>query len=135
MIQDSIDALPEIAATGVKLAIVSNSDGSVEQRLAEEGIAQVGRGPGTRVEAVVDSAIVGAAKPDPRIFEAALAAVSVPAAQVIHIGDSVSADVVGARAAGLRAIHLDPFLNCDLLDHEHIRSLREVVGLIEASRR
>ena len=134
LIQDSIAALPEIAATCVKLAVVSNADGSVARRLAEEGIVQVGSGPGTSVEAVIDSSVVGVAKPDPRIFEPALAAVGAEAAQAIHVGDSVLADVGGARAAGIRPIHLDPFQDCRETDHEHVRSLREVIGLIEASR-
>lgn len=136
LITDSIGALPELAATGVKLGIVSNADGTVERRLAEEGILQVGPGRGTPVEVVIDSAVVGVAKPDPRIFEPALAAVGVAPEAAIHVGDSVLADIGGARAAGIRPIHLDPFQDCpEEDDHEHIRSLREVVGLIAASRR
>jgi putative hydrolase of the HAD superfamily len=135
LIEDSIAALPEIAATGVALAVVSNADGSVEQRLREEGILQVGPGKGTPVTAVIDSTVVGFGKPDPRIFEAALAAVGVPAEQAVHVGDSVLADVGGALAAGIRPLHLDPFQVCEDGDHDHIRKLGEVVDVIRSSRK
>ena len=132
LIEDSIRALPEFAATGVKLAVVSNSDGTVEQRLREEGILQVGEGRGVPVTVVIDSARVGVAKPDPRIFGFALRALEVAPEAAVHVGDSVLADVNGARAAGIRPLHLDPFGDCEFDDHEHIRSLQEVIDLIEA---
>jgi putative hydrolase of the HAD superfamily len=135
LIEDSVGALSEIAATGVKLAVVSNSDGTVEQRLREEGILQVGKGRGVPVTAVIDSGRVGVAKPDPRIFDHALQALEIAPESMVHVGDSVLADIVGARAARVRALHLDPFAECEHDDHEHVRSLRDVVDLIEASRR
>ena len=73
-IRESIEELPRLAATGVRIAIVSNSDGTVETRLREERICQVGTGPGVAVDAVVDSGAIGISKPDPRIWEPALAA-------------------------------------------------------------
>ncbi len=48
VIPGSPEALRAIAATGVKLAIVSNADGSVEAQLAADGICQMGDGPGVR---------------------------------------------------------------------------------------
>ena len=132
LIEDSVDALPGIAATGVKVAVVSNADGTVEERLREEGILQVGEGRGVPVSAVIDSSRVGVAKPDPRIFSFALRALEVAPEEAVHVGDSVLADVGGARAAGIRPLHLDPFGECEFDDHEHIRSLHEVIDLIEA---
>lgn len=66
-IRDSVDELPRLAATGVRLAIVSNSDGTVEPRLRAEAICQVGDGPGVPVDAVIDSGTIGISKPDPRM--------------------------------------------------------------------
>jgi FMN phosphatase YigB (HAD superfamily) len=43
-------------------------------------------------------------KPDPRIFAWMAEALGVEAASVVHIGDSVAADVRGALGAGMRAI-------------------------------
>jgi putative hydrolase of the HAD superfamily len=134
VIADSVAALPELAATGVRLAVVSNADGTVEARLRDEGIVQVGDGVGTRVDIVVDSAVVGVAKPDPRIFEPALAATGVRPDEAVHVGDSVLADVGGARAAGITPLHLDPFALCEDGDHDHVRSLHEVAARVRLQR-
>jgi putative hydrolase of the HAD superfamily len=50
------------------------------------------------------SADVGARKPDPEIFRAALDRLGVPAADVWFVGDSWERDVRGAAAAGMRPI-------------------------------
>ncbi len=56
------------------------------------------------VDAVVTSAEFGAAKPDRRIFDHALALAGVPARDAQHVGDDVEADVEGARAAGITPV-------------------------------
>ena len=61
-----------LAETGVRLGIISNADGLIGQRLAEQEILQVGPGIGVPVECVIDSGAVGVMKPDPRIFHLAL---------------------------------------------------------------
>ena len=90
----------DLDARGVPLAIVSNSEGTVAQTLADVGLAG-------HFTAVFDSADVGVAKPDPRIFAMAAERLGLPAAALVHVGDSESADVAGARAAGARAIRFD----------------------------
>ena len=109
IIPGSRDALVSIAATGVKLAIVSNADGSVEAQLAADGICQMGNGSGVAMDAILDSSVVGVAKPDPRIFEIALERLGVTADRAIHVGDTPAADVVGARAAGIMPVLIDPY--------------------------
>lgn len=130
IIPGSLDALRAIAATGVKVGIVSNSDGTLEERLLQEGICQVGEGPGVPVGVICDSMAVGVSKPDPKIFEIALEALGVPAAAAIHVGDTVEADVVGAVAAGVRPIHIDPLGLCEDGSHRHIAALGEVVAMM-----
>ncbi|TMD03924.1 MAG: HAD family hydrolase [Chloroflexi bacterium] len=130
VIEDSREALPLLRAAGVRLAIVSNADGTAAENLSRLGICQVGPGEGVEVDIVVDSTAVGVAKPDPKIFEFALSATGVRPEEAVHVGDSVLADVGGARAAGIRPLHLDPYELCRFDDHEHIRSLHEVVTLI-----
>lgn len=135
------DALRGIAALGVPLGVVSNSTGEVEQVLrrldvcyALDGSADAGGCRGVEVGVVIDSAVVGVSKPDPRIFSLALDALGVPAAAsgtVVHVGDSLRYDVAGAIAAGVRPVHLDPYGYCPApAGHEHIRRLDEVVALI-----
>jgi putative hydrolase of the HAD superfamily len=133
-IRASLEALPALAATGVRLAIVSNSDGTVARRLLGAGVAQVGPGPGVELRALIDSGAVGIEKPDPRIFALALTACEVRPEAVVHVGDSRRTDVAGALAAGIRPLHMDPFALCPDHTHEHVATLREVITLVERSR-
>lgn len=131
VIPGSVDALREIAATGVRLAIVSNANGTVEARLRDEGICQVGPGAGVPVEVVIDSAVVGVEKPDPRIFEITLEHLGLSPEDVIHVGDTPAADGDGARAAGIRPILLDPYGFLEGVDPAtRIPHLRDVVGIV-----
>jgi putative hydrolase of the HAD superfamily len=133
-LRESIEQLPALAATGVRLAIVSNADGTVEARLRQEAVCQVGPGSGVPVDAVIDSSVVGIRKPDPRIWGPALAATGARPEASIHVGDSLVTDVGGARAAGIRPIHFDPFRLCSVSDHEHSDSMAAVVRLVLDSR-
>jgi len=129
-IVDSVGALPAIVATGLPVAMVSNADGRVEELLREAGICQVGQGPLVSVAAVIDSTVVGIEKPHPGIFEVALAAVGVEPGRAVHVGDSVRADIAGARAAGVAPFHFDPLGLCARVDHPHVRSLAELPSLL-----
>jgi putative hydrolase of the HAD superfamily len=124
------DGLRALAATGVRLGIVSNADGLIGQRLAEREILQVGPGPGVEVECVIDSGAVGVMKPDPRIFQMALDAMALDAAHTWYVGDMPGIDVVGARAAGLWPLVMDPFNFHDGADYERIASLRDLAELL-----
>jgi putative hydrolase of the HAD superfamily len=128
----SAEALRELAAAGWKLAIVSNSDGSVERQLHKQRICQVGEGLGVPVLAIIDSAVVGVAKPAAAIFRHAIEPLGVAPEQAFYVGDSVRYDVQGARAAGLTPVHFDPYALCaQRADHAHVQSLREVPDTIE----
>jgi putative hydrolase of the HAD superfamily len=94
---DAAPALRELRAAGCALVVVSNWDVSLRERLEEAALAPL-------VDAVVASAALGAAKPDRAIFEHALALAGVAADRAWHAGDSVAADVAGARAAGIRPV-------------------------------
>ncbi|TGG84905.1 MAG: HAD family hydrolase [Aphanocapsa feldmannii 288cV] len=78
---------------GLKLAVVSNFDSRLDALLAGLGLHDC-------FDAVLISSRVGAAKPDPRLFEAALAALQLSPQQVWHLGDARE-DLEGARAAGI----------------------------------
>jgi putative hydrolase of the HAD superfamily len=107
-------------AKNFRVGIVSNSDGSVENTLAVGGLCQVGAGTGVEVEFVIDSHVVGVAKPDPRIFELALERLGVGPDVCVYAGDLIGADVVGARAAGMHPVHIDPYAECPQRhDHDH----------------
>jgi putative hydrolase of the HAD superfamily len=129
----AVEVLRSLVAAGLRLAIVSNSDGTVAAELAAAGICQVGAGTGADVAVVVDSHHVGAEKPDPRLFQLALAELGVPASRVVHVGDTARTDVDGALAAGVRPVHLDPYGLCPDPPggHAHISALSELPALIQ----
>ncbi|HLG00562.1 MAG TPA: HAD family hydrolase [Acidimicrobiia bacterium] len=124
--------LRAIAATGVKIAVVSNADGQVEADLARLGVCQVGEGAGVTIDAVVDSSVVGVAKPDPRIFHLTLERLGVAPERAVHVGDIIGADVAGATAAGVHPVHFDPYGLCGADDHDHAAGLTEIADLVGA---
>lgn len=85
VVAGSAQGLVALSASGVKLGIVSNSDGTVEAQLRQHRICQVGDGFGVSVLAILDSAVVGVAKPDPAIFSMALRALDVDASRAIFL--------------------------------------------------
>jgi putative hydrolase of the HAD superfamily len=87
-----LDALSSLRAHGLALAVVSNWDCSLAERLLEAGID---------VEIAVSCAEAGAAKPDPTIFRIALERLGVQPGRTLHVGDTAD-DEHGARAAGLQ---------------------------------
>jgi putative hydrolase of the HAD superfamily len=128
------DAVSMLQTIGRRLpvAIVSNSDGSAEACLRDGAICQVGPGPGVEVPIVVDSHLVGIRKPDPAIFEPALAAVGVAPGRALYVGDTVKNDVDGARAAGLHPVHYDPYDLYPGAAHDRVRSLLAVADHLAA---
>ena len=94
---DAPPALRSLRERGLRLVVVSNWDWSLPQWLERAGLAEL-------VDEVVSSAVVGVAKPSPEIFRAALDLADAAPEEALHVGDSMSSDVEGARAAGLRAV-------------------------------
>lgn len=117
----------------LRIAIISNTiiAGVVQQSLRELRLCQVGDGDGVCVDAILDSNEVGVSKPDPRIFEAALGAMNAAPEEAIHVGDSVIADVAGARNVGMGAIHFDPFDVCGDDEHPHLHSFHDLERFLQ----
>jgi len=120
-------ALAELRAAGLTLVVVSNSDGTCEPGLVRTGLRPL-------VDAVVDSALVGAEKPDRRLFEHALALVGAQPERTLHVGDLYHVDVAGARAAGIDAVLLDPFDDWDDVDCERVPDLARLAERLVGSR-
>jgi HAD superfamily hydrolase (TIGR01509 family) len=98
---DARAALEAVRATGLRAAIISNSNGTIRAVATRLGFVD-------RLDFVIDSAEEGVEKPDPRIFEIALGRAGVAPEEAAYIGDLYSIDVLGARRVGLRAVLLDP---------------------------
>ena len=76
---------------------------------------------------VVTSQQVGADKPEPPIFLAALDRAKVEASQAVHVGDQYKLDVIGARRVGINPILIDRYdLYPEVSDCSRIRDLTEL---------
>ncbi|MGH7948254.1 MAG: HAD family hydrolase, partial [Candidatus Binataceae bacterium] len=104
------EALAKFRANGIKLAIVSNADGRVEEDSKRYGLAEY-------FDAIIDSRVVGVEKPDPRIFQLALQRLGVAPEDARYAGDIYSIDMVGARAAGIEGRLIDEHGRYDWVDH------------------
>jgi len=94
------DVLTKLRQRGVQMGIVSNFDSRIYTVLESLGIRSF-------FETVTISSEVGAAKPQPEIFHAAVRAAGLPASRILMVGDSLEDDVRAAQAAGLGAVLLD----------------------------
>jgi putative hydrolase of the HAD superfamily len=92
--EDVVPALRRWRAAGLRLVVVSNWDISLHDVLRQTRLDEL-------FDGVLTSAEVGASKPDPAIFAAALELAAVRPSEAVHIGDSAQEDVAGARAAGI----------------------------------
>jgi putative hydrolase of the HAD superfamily len=124
-VRESLEAL---RALDLRLVVVSNSDGTVERALAEQGLRAF-------FHAVLDSHVIGFEKPDPRIFHAALDRAGSAPGRTLHVGDIYDADVVGARAAGIHPLLLDPYGDWEGVDCERSPDLWCLAERLRAARR
>jgi putative hydrolase of the HAD superfamily len=119
------EALARLARHGLRLVVVSNSDGTVAQSLEAAGLL-------AHMTQVIDSALVGFEKPDPRIFLAALQRSGADPGRTVHVGDLYHADVLGARGAGVTPLLLDPFGDWTDVDCLTARDLGEIADVLGA---
>ena len=113
------EALERLRAAGLRLGVVSNSDGRVEEALVASKLRDC-------FDVVLDSALVGVEKPDPAIFRAALDALGVAPSDALYVGDLYEVDVLGARAAGMDAVLLVPDSPASGADCPRFQSLAEL---------
>lgn len=92
--------LGELARRGVRMGVVSNSDGTLEEELAHFELD-------SHFSVVVDSGRVGVEKPSSSLFRTALDAAGVAAGDAWYVGDGLVNDYLAARAVGMGAILLD----------------------------
>jgi len=112
-----------------RLGVISNNWGNTRGWCEEYGFSAY-------LEAIIDSAAVGAAKPARAIFAAALTALGLPAEACVYVGDRYESDVLGARAAGLGAIWITGADGRDGPDADaalgRIRRLTDLPGVLRA---
>jgi len=118
------DALADLAARGYRLGVVSNSNGTIDRVLADAGLAEP-------FDVIIDSGVVGVEKPDPEIFRIALERLGATPGESVYVGDLPSVDVVGAAAAGIRPILIDPWDAFPDVEVLRIKALGELADLLE----
>lgn len=92
-----IELVDALRAAGLKVGVISNSEGGLAGLIEEMGWQG-------RFDAVADSGVLKIEKPDRAIFAWMAEALGVPLAATVHVGDAYSADYVGALGAGARAV-------------------------------
>jgi len=89
------DALPALTFLARRFALVAVSNGNADVHRV---------GIGAHFHASVSAHVLGVAKPDARIFQAAAASVGVAADEVLHVGDDAALDVLGGLGAGMQTV-------------------------------
>lgn len=77
-----------------KLGVISNNFGNTRGWCGEYQLSPL-------LDVIIDSTVLGVAKPNPQIFEAALSELNVAPTEAIYVGDSYKADMVGAKNVGM----------------------------------
>jgi putative hydrolase of the HAD superfamily len=126
---DSVPALEALRARGLRTAVCSNWAWNLDEVVEACGLAGL-------VDAVVNSARVGYRKPHPALFEAVAGDLGVWPQRLMFVGDTWTADVAGARAVGMKAVHLVRSPGHDATPPEGVTtvaSLLDLVSLLDAA--
>ncbi|GIF95796.1 HAD family hydrolase [Catellatospora citrea] len=97
-------ALDGLRAAGWRLGLVSNATAEVAEAWPSSGLSR-------RFDAAVFSCTAGVAKPDPRIYRAATAALEVAPQGCVFVGDGADGELAGAAAVGLTVVRTAEFVD------------------------
>ena len=123
LFSDVETALVQLKGRGLTLGLITNIDYDLMPTCQELGLTAY-------LDFLVTSLEVGAVKPDPTIFRAALERAGVNASEALHVGDQYHIDVAGARNAGIKPLLIDHDGLFPDADCPRITSLGEVVGYV-----
>jgi putative hydrolase of the HAD superfamily len=122
LFDDVRPALDELAGRGITLGVVSNFEPWLADILALQEIDHL-------FATVAISGVLGVAKPDPGIFEAALAGAGADPSATVHVGDQPANDVAAARAVGITPVLIDRFARYPEPDGAH--RVEDLGGLVK----
>jgi HAD superfamily hydrolase (TIGR01549 family) len=117
------DALERMRRAGLQLVVVSNANGRLKVLMDRLALAPL-------FDVMLDSHEEGVEKPDPRLFEIALERSGAAREATVHAGDLYHVDVLGARAAGLTPVLVDPLDLYAGFDCDRVRSLGELADVL-----
>lgn len=95
---DVVDRIAQLRQEGYRTGLLTNS-------FAEFRAVIEARIPFSLFDVVIDSSEVGCRKPEPEIYEITARKLGVPHEQILYL-DDFEGNIVGARAAGWRTIHV-----------------------------
>jgi putative hydrolase of the HAD superfamily len=116
---DAVAAVAGAAGAGLAVAVLTN--GSARQQRGK--LDRIGLG---HIASVFTPDELGVAKPDPDAFRIACSRWGLEPGSVLSVGDNHAFDVLAARAAGLRAVHLDRFGTSPAEEPHRINTLKEL---------
>ena len=120
LFDDVLSNLKALKQRGLILGLLTNLDTDVASICRKLGLEPY-------LDFVVTSGEVGADKPNPPIFLAALDRAGVNASEAVHVGDQYRFDVVGARGVGIKPVLIDRYDEYpEVSDCPRIRSLAEL---------
>jgi len=120
---DVMPTLKDLRARGFALGVISNHNDALRDILAYHGLSEF-------FDTVTYSQEAGAEKPNRKVFDLALRRASCQPGEALHVGDSQSADYVGATAAGMHAIWLNRRRVPPPDPCESVGDLRAIVSLL-----
>jgi putative hydrolase of the HAD superfamily len=119
-----LETLTALKERDLILDVISNFDSRLVRILD-------GLGAGAQFENIFVSSRVGYAKPDGRIFNAALSCHGLAPAQALHVGDSEINDLSGANQAGIKGILVERGKTSAAPASDRINSLRSILALLD----
>ncbi len=130
---DVLEVLPMLAASGIKLGVITNAYQPMWMRDRE--LQALGLLP-FMSDCRLSAADVGYLKPHPAIFQTALSRLGVNAGEAIFIGDNPQDDIAGAQATGMRAVlrvghSLRPMLSGLIVPDGAINTLHELLPTLD----
>jgi FMN phosphatase YigB (HAD superfamily) len=126
LFDDVLPALDALGPTGAVLGVVSNYEAWLEDLLTVLGVRE-------RLPIRVISGVVGVEKPDPRIWELALDAAGVGAADAAYVGDNPEFDVWPAAALGMTPVLIDRRQRFPSHEGLRIDDLRDLPRVLETA--
>ena len=97
---DALEALETLRAKGYRLALVTDASSGTSELLDRTPL-------GAFFEVRAVSALLGTTKPDPRMYEHALAGLGVRGDRCVYVGDGNSRELPGAKAHGMTTVWVD----------------------------
>jgi putative hydrolase of the HAD superfamily len=120
LFDDVLSTLKTLKEQNLTLGLLTNLDTDMRPICSELGLEPY-------IDFIVTSGEIGADKPKPPIFLAALQQAGVEASEAVHVGDQYKLDAVGAMGVGINPILIDRYnLYPEITDCPRIHSLTEL---------